>query len=177
VRKPGRRTNAEYVPSGPFQTWLNERVTYWERQFETSRYSNQNLSAVRMVCAEIGWGGTEAGVRRLYKYRHAVKETKTGGRGGPRLTLPAFQFPRDVVEDALHAASVDFYEVYPQYAHEQQGPPQPEAWCPNCQDHVLVVRETWLAGRRRELREKFVCVWCDWVMSEGHLNQEMEEAA
>ena len=163
----------EYVRVQPFRDWLNERYDRYEQEF--AGVGNKHvLGPLIRLCQDIGWG-TAAGQRRLYRYRRGLSDTKRGGRASKAITVAAVGFSRQVVEDALAHAGVDFYELYPEYAHERYGPPEPEAWCPNCADHVLVVEKTWKT-KKGVPKSQMVCVWCDWRMTEGHLNG-LERAA
>jgi hypothetical protein len=115
------------IPSGPFQRWLNDRAA--------------ESSAPRVV-ALIGWDDTteDAGLRRLYRYRHARSETNRGGRAGKKgkaCVLPATHFERSVVEDALDHAGVELSDIYPPERYPalyEDIPLEPEAFCANCQD-------------------------------------------
>lgn len=154
----------EPVRPEPFQNWLKSRLDFHQRQADADAAFGNNVSraGVQRLCEEIGWEWTDTSARRLYRWRHGMSDTTIGGRNGKRMASPRKQpFERAEVEEALHAAGVDFHDLYPEFAHERSGAPEPEAWCPNCQDHVLVVGDK---------RGEPVCIWCDWKMSDGHLN-------
>jgi hypothetical protein len=153
----------EYIPVEPFRSWLNERYAEFEEGTDVAGV----LGPSAQVCELIGWSTEESSCRRLYRFRRGISETRVGGRKGRSRTTTARGFDRIVVEDALHAAGEDFYDFYPEYAHERNGGPEPEAWCPNCADHVLVVHNK---------AEEPVCVWCDWKISDGHLNRGLVAA-
>ena len=168
---------SEYVRVKPFMDFVNG---LWDKyEAETEGAGNGSRGPGIQVCADIGWPTSEAGVRRLYRYRRGLTDTKRGGRAGASVSVAAIGFDRATVEEALFHAGEDFYEFYPEFAHERSGPPEPEAWCPACADHVMVVTKTWKvrAGRRGwDTREALVCAWCDWKMTDGHLNG-LEKAA
>lgn len=147
----------EWIDPRPFADWLNDRVAKYEAD---DKYTSASpaLGPLRRLCRELGWGDSDNACRKLYRYRRQLTDTKAGGL---RVTKPAKGVSRTVVEDALHHAGVEFYDVYPEFARERSGAPDPEAWCPSCQEHVLVVR----AG------SVFRCAWCSWRMSKGHLNE------
>ena len=164
----------EYVRVKPFMDFLNAK---WAKYEAECAGANNNMRGPGVyVCRDIGWPMTEAGVRRLYRYRRGLTDTKRGGRQGVNVSLPAIGFDRATVEEAFHYAGEDFYEFYPEFAHERSGPPEPEAWCPSCRDHVMVVRETYKTRKLKQDRERLVCVWCSWKMTDGHLNG-LEKAA
>lgn len=144
-----RCKNVEYVRARPFSNWLNERYEV-HLQGEPAYASH----AMTLLLGEIGWPTNEAGSRRLYRYRHCVMSGSCKGVKGSR---PTEWFERDVVEDALHFAGQDFYELYGEYAHERDLPLEPAAWCPSCQSHVTPINGC--------------CPWDDWVISEGHMNR------
>lgn len=154
----------ERVPAGPFAEWLNERFARFLVEAGGSLSDvPPGRGPAQRLCEEIGWGYAEVAARRLYRYRRCLTDTKANGR---RIVKEAETVRRSLVEDALHAAGVDFYDVYPDYAHERCGDPEPEAWCPSCQSHVMVDKIPHGAGH------VFRCVWCRWRMSKGHLNEQ-----
>ena len=158
----------ESIPPEPFQAWIFSRLEYHQRQVDLEVGQAGAPGAIQRLCTEIGWEWTDTNARKLYRWRHGMSDTKVGGRFGKTVSVPRkLGFERASVEDALHNAGVDFYELYPEFAHERDGSPEPEAWCPNCQNHVLVVRNK---------REQPVCIWCDWRMCEGHLNRSLVAA-
>ena len=165
------RKISEPIPPEPFQEWLLARIEYHQQRAEAEgrQYGiTPAAGAVQRVCEEIGWEWTDTSARRLYRWRHGVTDSKVGGRHGKRVTIPRkVGLERGEVEDALQAAGVDFYELYPEFAHERDGGPEPEAWCPGCRDHVLVVHNA---------HEEPVCIWCDWKISDGHMNRGLVAA-
>jgi hypothetical protein len=136
----------ERVPAAPFANWLNQRIAYWEAR-------EDSLNAVIHLLDEIGWP-VQSGSRRLYRYRRMLAETRRGrdnSRGIPRgkaMTLVATEYPRAVVEDALHHAGVLFSEVYPEIAAAEDLELEPAKWCPGCREE-----RTPINGQ---------CAFCDW---------------
>jgi hypothetical protein len=129
------------IPSGPFQRWLNDRAAE---------------SSAPQVVALVGWDdpSEDAGLRRLYRYRHARSETNRGGsngRKGKRCVVHSPHFERAVVEDALDHAGVDLADVYPREMYPalfEDIPLEEEQWCPSCQDSCTPIYG--------------VCPFCEW---------------
>lgn len=126
-----RRKNTEYVRARPFADWLTERFEYF-----SSRFPSETSEASARVCIEIGWGPTEAAARKLYRYRRCLYAGSEDRRKFERRTE---WFRRAVVEDALHMAGVDFYGMYPEFAHETNIPLEPAVWCPHCRSEVTPI--------------------------------------
>jgi hypothetical protein len=147
-RKNGPGSARDYVRARPFRDWLNARLE-WHRHGLPSEFSQPALQLLE----EIGWPTTSSGARKLYRYRYGVLE---GSVNGEKKTRRTEWYPRELVEDALHMAGVDFYSMYPEFAHEQNIPLEETAWCPSCAGHTTPV-----AG---------VCPWCEWRISDGHMN-------
>jgi hypothetical protein len=134
------------IPSGPFMRWLNDRIA------ETS---------MPQVVELIGWNQADtydAGLRRLYRYRHGRSETNRGGRAGKKgksCVVPATHFDRPVVEDALNHAGVDLSDIYAPERYPalyEDIPLEPEAWCPSCRESCTPIYG--------------VCPWCEWRVRE-----------
>ena len=151
----------EYVPATPFSQWLQARYEFHVRRFNIGYGSLADSGpgpAIAAVCQEIGWEG-DAGTRRLYRYRHQLSESQVGkkrGKNGERnpgvkVTRTAEQWPRRVVEDALHRAGVLFEDLYPEIAAAEDRPLEPAVWCVACNERVHPV-----GG---------VCLWCSNVVS------------
>ena len=160
------------IPFEPFQRWLNERMTYHQACYEKERRWTPDLNPlgpVARMLEEIGWEDSDTTARKLYRWRMGTSDCRPEGKSGPRIsgTPRKRGLPRAEVEDALHTAGVDFYELYAQFAHERNGEPEPEAWCPACQSHVMT----------EPVGSKHVCIWCDWEISDGHMNGSEEMAA
>lgn len=153
ARYPG----GEYVPAKPFADWIEERIRFYDRQQPGTPLTHRD-SASR-VARDLGWGDKESGARKLYRYRHCLKTMKRGSRYGRSFDVPTDKFPRPPIEDALFRAGVDFYSVYPEYAHERDIELEPAAWCPACREHV-----TPIDGE---------CPWDGWRISEGHMNGQV----
>jgi len=150
----------EYVPATPFSQWLQERYEFHVRRFNIGYGSLADSGpgpAIAAVCQEIGWEG-DAGTRRLYRYRHQLSESRVGkkrGKNGDRnpgisVTRTAEQWPRRVVEDALHRAGVLFEDLYPEIAAAEDRPLEPAMDCWTCSDVVHPI-----GGR---------CPWCETVL-------------
>lgn len=138
------RSNQDHVPVGPFQDWIETNC---------ATYGADKVSEM------FGWGVGEAGVRRLFRYRHARCETSRGPRGGRTpLILEATTYPRSVVEDALHRVEPDlFYTLYPEFGGERDITLEPDAHCPFCDELVTPIDG--------------LCPWC--VCEHGHLFREV----
>jgi hypothetical protein len=152
-----RYKGGEYVPAQPFADWINARVASYQAQ-ETGMAAHQ-LTAVKRTAEDLGWGSHDGGIRKLYRYRHMLRTVGGGGsraRAVAQRDIPTDKFPRPVVEDALFTAGVDFYEMYPQFAHERDIELEPAAWCPNCRSHVTPIQGE--------------CPWDGWRISDGHMN-------
>lgn len=146
----------EYIPGKPFAAFIEARVAFHERGQQNRPASHRD--GPKKVAEEFGWGSGDAGVRKLYRYRHGLHSVRPGGkRGSPSRDVPTERVPRPLVEDALARAGVDFYEVYTEFAHERDIEIEPAAWCPNCQEHVTPI--------------KGECPWDGWRISEGHMNR------
>lgn len=143
------------VPAGPFIAVIEQRIAFHKSR---ALFPATNDDCLRRVAEEFGWEG-ENGIRRLYRFRHGLKATKQPpGRRGKSVELRTDSFAREAVEDALHHAGIDFYSVYTEFAFERDIELEPAAWCPACQSH-----ETPIDG---------CCPWCDWRISEGHMNRQ-----
>ena len=196
----GKLRTADCVPVEPFRSWLNERYAKYVQDLgggEVNQSGNEaarGMGPAQRVCIDIGWGSKETATRKLYRYRLGITETaiKRDKKIVKKIRRDAIGFDRKTVEDALHHAGEDFYQMYAEYwlprigtrgrplevlryilgmsvlaGHlvDRDEPLQPEAWCPGCRCHVLVVDED--HGPE--------CVWCSWRISEGHLNKRATE--
>lgn len=146
----------ENVPVGPFMELLNEWVEHYRAIFPGSS-AEKTSAAIRKVAEDLGWEG-EPGMRKLYRYRRGLKSTRNR-RTAPNREIPTGTFPRATVEDALHRAGVDFYSIYPEFSHERDIELEPAAWCPACREHCHPIGGC--------------CPWCDWRISDGHMNMGM----
>jgi hypothetical protein len=79
------------VPAAPFMTWLERQVAIRDGE----------------VRALAEWLGVHD--RVLYRWRAGKKSSSRNGRRGD---FPSDTFPRPSVENALHRADVQFWEVY-----------------------------------------------------------------
>lgn len=144
------------VPAAPFSGWLRDRIAEYEASAATEHEKKQVGASVRLA-AELGWGTSEGGVRRLYRYKNAVKE-RTAKSKTVKWNEAASVWPRSDVEDACHNIDPDlFYELYPEFRHERDIDLEPDAWCPFCKEMVTPVDG--------------LCPWC--VCDHGHLFREV----
>jgi hypothetical protein len=136
-RKYTRRTNGPQVPLKPFQDWIESELA--TRPDDTSA---------------VGWLAQRLGTtdRSLHRIRHGIA---CGKRDGAAFTFHVDTWGRYRIEDMLHRAGADFYDVYPGFAHERDVVLEPESWCPTCREVV-----TPMDG---------VCLWCDEVLTKPQL--------
>lgn len=132
----------EPIDFRPFLVWCVLRERAITREIDRSTLQirgdkgNNSHSAARpdspsgRLLDEIGWD-RESGARRLFRW---CNEPSTSG-----------QVERAVIEDALHHAGVDFYDVYPDL--EPDVTSLRDGYCLACRDDV-----TTADGR---------CPWCD----------------
>jgi hypothetical protein len=107
------------IPAWPFAEWLTSRVAFWLPRVGGSGQD----AALRHVAGECGWMG-DSGLRMLYRFRYQQRSTSTplGARGRFKKTdVYTTTFPRETVEEALHHAGVDFYDLHIEYAHRCEG--------------------------------------------------------
>jgi hypothetical protein len=163
----------EPVPAWPFAEWLQGRVQCWAGRGDTGS------DGLRRVVLECGWDG-DAGLRKLYRYRYMQRGTSIKDQRRRykhrNVDVHTTTFPREVVEEALHNADVDFADLYVDYANRmagQTGSPKQvlqflaayeplaeellcpvavrQAWCIKCAEEVLLDAEgecQWCAGER-----------------------------
>jgi hypothetical protein len=152
-----RYPGSEYVPAKPFADIIYARVAAYQAQ--EAGFPSQKINALARVAEDLGWGSEESSIRKLYRYRHMLRTVGGGGsraRSVKQRDISTDRFPRPVVEDALFVLGVDFYEVYPEFAHERDIEIEPAAWCPACREHVTPIQGE--------------CPWDGWAISEGHMN-------
>lgn len=150
------------VPAAPMAEWLQGRFEGHKRP-PSGFLSEQarSLDAARKLSRELGWGMGEAGVRKLYRYRHQLM---CGSRHGRLAERTAVEFPRDTVEDALHyvGGTALFYDVYERYANERAGRRASArdvlAFLAPFEGWVAIAEE--LEERDRELEEEQWCPEC-----------------
>jgi hypothetical protein len=132
----------EMVPAAPFQAWLRERIAMYRCELNAGLYLNYSREpeVQHRVAADLGWSE-----RMLYRYTYGRLATS---KGGEKCEIETDWFPRRTVEDALNRCGVQFWELYPEIAADEDRPFEPERWCPRCVDRVTV-----LDG---------CCAWCDW---------------
>lgn len=163
----------EYILSRPFREWLEQRFICWEdrlrREEGTVTGGIGTISPAVALAQELGWDG-ESGMRRLWRFRF---ERKDGSINGVKVGgLPTAFFARDIVEEAMHEAGVNFDDLYIEYAHRMEGergrpvdvltfitgyldlaadlcdgPYHREAYCRKCRERTLRDRD----GQ---------CIWC-----------------
>jgi len=94
--------------------------------------------------------------RTLHRIRNGIGTGKRLGPSGHQAyTYGITTWARFRVEDMLHLAGADFYDVYPEFQHERDVVLEPECWCPSCREVV-----TPMDG---------VCLWCDEVLTKPQL--------
>ena len=132
----------ETVPAAPFAQWLNRRLGQIAARADT-----EFRGAVEALVYELGWDTPtlNAGIRKLYRFRHQLM---SGSRGGVKGSRPADTFPRETVEEALYHAGVMFDDIYPEIAAEEDVELEPDAFCHGCRDQVIPIDGC--------------CPWCDW---------------
>jgi hypothetical protein len=153
---PARRRHEPVVPAKPFADWLQAKYAEYETShaFLPSGHSGfVPLGPSERLAGELGWGDNQAGVRRLYRYRHQLAERHSNKR---RRMGVAETYLRSMVENACHRYDPElFAELYPELADDIVL--EPDAWCPFCQDLVTPIDG--------------LCPWC--VCEHGHLFREV----
>jgi len=166
----------ERVPAEPFSRFLQERyemhlkrVAYGavtDRRNKTDKHAPTGPDD-RGVCAtlvyELGWvpdgaekNSIDAAIRKLYRYRHQLRDTKPAKRPDGTFissTEQAETWRRAVVEEAFHYIGVAFEDYYPD--HVIDPPLLPEKHCETCAeidglDYDDAISPHDLGG----------CVWC-----------------
>lgn len=103
--------DGEVIPAQPFVDWIESRIQYYERTQDPwglSTHDKSKQHTIYKVAAEMGWEGA-SGVRRLYRYRHSLKNTSIRARGNPRSVLDWIAFVENDIENhggarsSLHA--------------------------------------------------------------------------
>lgn len=136
-----KRASEAVVPSGPFAAWLTDRYN--------ELIADEEPAPAARLAMEIGFVEGEGdkavdnGVRRMYRYRRAISETK---RGGEYQILPATEYLRPVVENACDHVRADLFgELYPEHVRDTLLVPEldidlePDAWCPFCREWVTPI--------------------------------------
>jgi hypothetical protein len=115
------RKGEQRVPAAPFQQFLGEQAAI-----------HGEAELALMVDRSVRW---------VFRYRNARQESKTGGRSSrTHIVRHLDTFPRSAVEDALDRFSPGlFYDMYPEYAGDQDITLEPDAWCPWCNQMVTPV--------------------------------------
>jgi hypothetical protein len=112
------------VPAWPFADWLNQRIAKYEA---CAQAVDERRSVLSRVADECGWGQEDAGLRKLYRFRHMQKGTSVKVQGQRnkhrKVDITAHSFLRDTVEDACHVAGIDFTELYVGWAEQKRGKP------------------------------------------------------
>jgi hypothetical protein len=100
-----QRKGTEYVPAAPFADWLNQRLGEIASGTELEE-------ACAILAEEVGWSDTskQAGIRKLYRFRHQLM---SGSVGSVKKERPTDVFTRRSVEEALNHAGLRLGELYP----------------------------------------------------------------
>jgi hypothetical protein len=145
-----RYQNTEMIPAKPFADLLNARVEFWERRLSADGLPSDRGATVR-VAHEFGWTDGESGIRRLYRLRFRTLESTTGrskhSKGVRKISI-AETFRRDLVEDALHHAGIQFADLYPDIAAAEDLELEPSKWCCGCREERTPING--------------VCPFCEW---------------
>ena len=112
----------------PFLEWCDAREAQHKRALALQGASV--TGARTLLLNDLGWSD-EAGARRLYRWQREKVEPLAD---------------RDVIEDALDAAGVGFWEVYPNL--DDGDDVGERRWCEHCHELVLV-------------DEHGACLWCE----------------
>lgn len=106
-----RRKGTEYVPAAPFADWLNKRLGQIAAGFDDSATVKYER-ACAILAAEVGWTdvSVQAGIRKLYRFRHCLMSSIKNGKKGD---VPTDMFTRASVEEALNRAGCRLGELYP----------------------------------------------------------------
>lgn len=110
-----------YVPAEPFRRLLEERYDRYLLEEDEATYchaSHPHIGPAQRLARELGWGTSDSAVRRLYRFRKALKSSKRR-RDDINREVPTNQYQRHVVEDALHYLGIPFGELYPELAAEE----------------------------------------------------------
>jgi hypothetical protein len=127
------------ISMAPFTAWCNEQV-----ELAAKRRGALSVFSDRYgPCAEVA---DKLGVH-VRVLNRLVRGMYAGSRDRRKGEFPAETISRYYVEDLLSRAGVSFYNVYPEFAHEQDIELEPDAWCRCCAEYV-----TPLNG---------LCLWCD----------------
>lgn len=140
--------HVERVPAQPFIDWLEQRLACYEAYEHCPSHPvspRPSTGPLAKLAEECGWGTGDAGIRKLYRFRHSLK---SGLVDGEKKDTRTDTFARDIVEDALHHAGVPFVLVYPGL---DDGLEPRSAWCIRCGEETLRDAEgdcQWCAGER-----------------------------
>lgn len=143
------KSGTEMVPAEPFARWLNQRLAWWEKRaliesvVKPSRGDVGSLGPMQCLLLEIGWS-LDSGPRKLYRYRSLRRETTIGksprrGIRGIAVVKPMLECQRAIVEEALHHAGVPFSDLYPDIAAAEAVEPEPQRWCPMCDEQTTPI--------------------------------------
>lgn len=139
-RKYTRTRHGPQIPLKPFQDWIEQQLG-----------DGDDIGACARLAQRLGTTD-----RSLHRIRHGIA---CGKKDGQSFTFTVDTWGRFRIEDMLHRAGADFYDVYPEFAHERDVELEPDAWCEGCRDVVTPVNG--------------ICLWCDGVVSKP----QFEDAA
>ena len=134
--RPGER-----VPAKPFADWISKRLDTYRAGMPFGETPDM-LGPMEQLASDLGWGATDSGARKLYRFKHLLTSRSRNGISKEGATDT---FRRDTVEDALDHAGVPFEDVYPDLAVDVVL--EPDVFCGRCREMV-----TPIGG---------VCPWCD----------------
>jgi hypothetical protein len=107
VQGHGLRGHSPRLPAKPFQEWIEQRIEFYEKQFEFGGEKLAHSGAVERVAFDLGISH-----RGLNRYRRGTKAAKPGGSGTRTVETPVTTFDRDAVEELLWNADVFLWELY-----------------------------------------------------------------
>jgi hypothetical protein len=128
--KASKRKGDVYIPNQPFRDWLRAEIIALGGNPEVG--SKDTSGACEVLARRL-----DIASRTLYRHL----------RGLNGCSVPSDVIGRLAVEEMLHNAGASFYEIYPDFAYEQDIELEDDAWCRCCADLVTPIMA--------------VCPWCD----------------
>lgn len=124
------------IPAAPFVEFLNARFADLER--------SENGSSAEALAEQLGWGASEAGVRRLNRHRNGLR---AGSDDGAKGDFPTDTYPLAIVQDALEQIGQPIAELYPQLAAAEEVSLEAEVHCATCDEQTTPIEG--------------ICPWCE----------------